>query len=135
MENIYETQSSDEEQILVPCEHCGGTLNLAYEDTCSECGISCFLSKEDIAKDIAWHESLDIIEGYRKRINELKEKIGPISHVWTDKPPKPTPDEIQLATLEHLLGWEIVLSQYIQNNNGESLAHWLIKEYRVPTLI
>jgi hypothetical protein len=132
--DVYEMQSADEEQIIVPCEHCGSTLDLAYEDTCSKCGISCFASKEDIAREMAWCESLDIIDGYRKRIGELKEKIGPISHVWTDKPPKQTPDEIELANLEHLLGWEIILSQYTQNNQGESLAHWLIKEYRVPTL-
>jgi hypothetical protein len=30
-------------KIIVPCEHCGKTLDLNQEDTCNYCGLSCFL--------------------------------------------------------------------------------------------
>jgi hypothetical protein len=29
-------------KIIVPCEHCGKTLDLNQEDTCNYCGLSCF---------------------------------------------------------------------------------------------
>lgn len=41
------TSEYAQETIIVPCEHCGGTLDLAIEDICSTCNKSCFLEPEN----------------------------------------------------------------------------------------
>jgi hypothetical protein len=138
----------ENEEILVPCIHCNGRINLAIEEHCPKCDISIFISPDEAFKTLLLPYDIEkaseitrIGKEYLKQLLDLLSTKDIPKLSWTDKPEPKTSLEIEISRVKNKLSWAEIFERYTtevpdwKTNTQLRLTEWLIKNYNKPTII
>ena len=135
------------EEILVPCAHCDGTLDLAKEEHCPKCGLSTFLSPEEAFDTLVTPYDFELAnkitergKKYLRQLLDLQLANEPKAQVfWTDKPKPSTSLQVEIARAKNKTNWCKVFEEYVnevpdwKTNDRLPLTEWLTINYNAPT--
>ena len=134
------------EPIIVSCEHCGGDVDLAFEDHCPKCHLSIFMSPKEAFECLMTPYDPKLAEAitkagqkYIRELIALMDANGIKIHTgWTDKPEPKSSLEIEIERSKNKLEWGVIFERYThdvpdwETNKLMPLEEWLIRNYKVP---
>lgn len=135
-----------EEEIIVSCAHCDGTLDLAKEEHCNKCGLSTFLSPKEAFETLVTPYDLELAnkitetgKKYLRQLLDLQLANEPKPQVfWTDKPEPSTSLQLEIVRAKNKTNWSGVFERYVtevpdwKTNDRLPLTEWLTINYQVP---